>query len=88
MVLGGCLWEHSSSRILAVITLTTSSLSTQILEGTMLTLDQMTTRLTVLALNASRNSGQSVRVRMLLEDLLADIQDCEEQLGTYAPLDA
>jgi hypothetical protein len=22
---------------------------------------------------------------MLLGDLLADIQDCEEQLGTYAP---
>jgi hypothetical protein len=31
---------------------------------------------------------QSRRVRMLLGDLLADIQDCEEQLGTYAPLDA
>jgi hypothetical protein len=42
----------------------------------------------VLALNASRNPEQSVRVRMLLGDLLADIQDCEEQLGTYDPLDA
>ena len=68
--------------------LTTASLSTEVLEGTLLTLEQMTTRLTVLALNASRNPEQSPRERMLLGDLLADIQDCEEQLGTYAPLDA
>jgi len=44
--------------------------------------------LTVLAINASTHPGQSVRVRALLEDLLADIQDCEGDLGTYAPLDA
>jgi hypothetical protein len=69
-------------------TLTTAALATEILEDTLLTLDQMTTRLTVLALNASRKPEQSVRVRMLLGDLLADIQDCEEQLGTYAALDA
>jgi hypothetical protein len=42
----------------------------------------------LLALNASRNPDQSVRVRALLSDLLADIQDCEEQLEIYAPLDA
>ena len=65
-------------------TLTTAALITEILEGTLLTLQQVTTRLTVLALNASRNPVQSYRVRMLLGDLLADIQDCEEQLGTYA----
>ena len=69
-------------------TLTTAALATEVLQGTLLTLEQMTTRLTVLALNASRNPEQSPRVRMLLGDLLADIQDCEEQLGTYAPLDA
>ncbi len=68
--------------------LTTASLATEVLEGTLLTLEQTTTRLTVLALNASRNPDQSSRVRLLLEDLLADIQDCEEQLGTYVPLDA
>ncbi|MCP9883217.1 hypothetical protein KBY65_12160 [Cyanobium sp. Alchichica 3B3-8F6] len=69
-------------------TLTTAALATEVLEGTLLTLEQMTTRITVLALNASRNPEQSVRVRMLLEDLLADIQACEDDLGTYAPLDA
>ena len=68
--------------------LTTAALATEVLEGTLLTLDQVTTRLTVLALNASRNPEQSPRVRILLEDLLADIQDCEEDLGTYVPLDA
>ena len=68
--------------------LTTSALSTEVLESALLTLEQISTRITVLALNASRNPEQSVRVRMLLGDLLADIQDCEEQLGTYDPLDA
>ena len=67
---------------------TTAALATEILEGTLLTLEQVSTRLTVLALNASRTPEQSTRVRLLLEDLLADIQDCETDLGTYAPLDA
>ena len=71
-----------------ITTLTTAALSTEIFEDALLTLEQVTTRLTVLALNASRNPEQSPRVRMLLGDLLADIQDCEEQLGTYARLDA
>ena len=69
-------------------TLTTASLATEFLEDALLTLEQMSTRLTVLALNASRTPEQSPRVRMLLGDLLADIQDCEGDLGTYAPLDA
>jgi hypothetical protein len=66
-----------------VTILATSALSTEVLEETLLTLDQITTSITVLALNASRNPEQSPRVRMLLGDLLADIQDCESELGTY-----
>ena len=69
-------------------TLTTSVPSTEVLEDALLTLEQVSTRITVLALNASRIPDQSVRVRALLSDLLADIQDCEGELGTYAPLDA
>ncbi len=38
---------------------TTAYLSTEVLEDTLLTLNQLTTRLTVLALNASRNPEQS-----------------------------
>lgn len=69
-------------------TLTTAFLATEILEDALMTLEQITTGVTVLALNASRTPEQSPRVRLLLEDLLADIQDCEKDLGTYAPLDA
>ena len=43
-------------------TLTTTALATEILEGTLLTLEQVSTRLTVLALNASRTPEQSPRV--------------------------
>ena len=68
--------------------LTTSVLSTEVLVSTLLTLDQISTRLTVLALNASRNPEQSPKVRMLLGDLLADIQDCESEFGTYAPMES
>ena len=64
-------------------TLTASVPFSEVLEDSLLTLDQISTRITVLALNASRNSEQTVRVRALLSDLLADIQDCESELGTY-----
>ena len=69
-------------------TLTTSFHSTEVLEDALQTLEQISTRITVLALNASRNPEQSLRVRMLLGDLLADIQDCESELEIYTPLDA
>lgn len=65
--------------------LTTAAHATEILEDALLTLDQMSTRLTVLALNASRTPEQSVRVRALLSGLLEAIQDCESDLGTYLP---
>ena len=77
-----------SSRPRPMSTLTTSVPSTEVLESALLTLEQVSTRLTVLALNASRNPEQMPRVRMLLGDLLVDIKDCESELGTYAPLDA
>ena len=66
-------------------TLSTSALSTEVLESALLTLEQISTRITVLALNASRNPKQAPRVRTLLGDLLADIQDCESEVGIYAP---
>ena len=68
--------------------LTASVPSSEVLEDALLTLEQISTRITALALNASRNPEQSPRVRMLLGDLLADIQDCEDELGIYTPLDA
>ena len=67
---------------------TTASLATEILEDALMTLEQITTGVTVLALNASRTPEQSPWVRLLLEDLLADTQNCESDLGTHTPLDA
>jgi len=75
-----------SKHLPAMPPLKTSALSTEVLESALLTLEQITTRITVLALNACKNPEQSPRVRMLLGDLLADIQDCESELGSYVPL--
>ena len=61
--------------------LTTSALPTEVIEVALLTLEQISTRITVLAPNASKNPEQTPRVRMLLGDLLADIQECERELG-------
>lgn len=80
MVLGGCLWEHLGA--VTFTPMTTAALATEVLEHN-LPQRQVTTSLTVLALNAFRNPEQSPRVTALLGDLLADIQVCEEQLRTY-----
>jgi hypothetical protein len=61
-------------------TLTTSAFSTEVLESALLTLDQISTRITVLALNASRIPVQSVRVRALPRDLLSVINSTENKL--------
>ena len=68
--------------------LTASVPSSEVLEDALLTLEQISTRITALALNASRNPEQAPRVRTLLGDLLADIQDCESEVGIYAAFDA
>jgi len=39
-------------------------------------------------MNASAHPEQSVRLRVLLGDLLAAIQECENDLGTYADWEA
>ena len=67
-------------------TLTTSALSTEVLESALLTLEQITTRITVLALNPSGNPEQSTRVRILLGDLLALTRGCEGKgIGLQVP---
>lgn len=65
--------------------LTTDSIASELLEETLLTLEQITTGVTVLVINATRDPEQSPRVRRLLADLVALIQEAEEDLGTYAP---
>jgi hypothetical protein len=68
--------------------LTTDRISTELLQDTLLPLEQVTTSVTVLALNATAHPEQSPRVRVLLERLVALVQECEGDLGTYAPLNA
>ena len=64
--------------------LTTAQIGTELLQDTLLTLHQLTTGLTVLALNASNAPEESPRVRVLLASMLALLQQCETDLGTYA----
>ena len=51
---------------LTMTTLNTTCPSTEVLEDALLTLDQISTRITVLTLIASRNPVQSVRFRKLI----------------------
>ncbi len=66
-------------------TLTTDRIANELLEETLLTLDQISTGITVMAINATRDPEQSPRVRQLLGDLLEALQEAEEDLGTYEP---
>ena len=61
--------------------LTTDHIASELLEETLLTLEPLTTGVTVLAINATRNPEQTPRVRRLLGDLVALIQEAE--LGTF-----
>lgn len=63
--------------------LTPSRISTESLEENLLTREQVTAGVTVLTLNASRDPEQSLRIRVLLEGLLALTQECEGDLGIY-----
>ena len=64
--------------------MTSDFLASELLEETLLTLEQITTGVTVMAINATHNPEQSPRVRRLMGDLLALIQEAEGDLGTYA----
>ena len=65
------------------MTLTTDHIASELLEETLLTLEQVSTGVTVLAINASRQPEQSPRFRRLLGDLLALIQEAEKDLGSH-----
>ena len=48
--------------------------------------DELSTRLTLLALEAVGDPSASTRVLNLLEDLSALVEICEEQVGLVVPL--
>ena len=67
-------------------TLSTERIGNELLRDTLTTLEQLTTGLTALSLTAAMHPEQCPRVRTLLEDLLAELQDCENDLGLYEPV--
>ena len=69
-------------RITPSAPLTTDHIASELLEESLLTLEQLTTGITVLAINATRNPEQSPRVRRLLGGLLEALQEAERDLGT------
>jgi len=63
--------------------LTTDRISVELLSEALVILEQITTGVTVLALNGTQSPEQSPRIRRLLQDLLVLTQQAEEELGTY-----
>ncbi len=63
--------------------LTTASISLELLQDCLGTLEQLTTGITNLGVQATSNPLQAPRVRVFLEDLLISLQNCENDLGTY-----
>ncbi len=63
--------------------LTISTISLQPLQDCLGTLEQLTTGITNLGVEATSNPLQAPRVRFLLEELLTSLQNCDNDLGTY-----
>jgi hypothetical protein len=49
------------------------------------TLEQLVTGITNLGVDATEDPTQAPRVRVLLEELLMSLQQCENDLGIYPP---
>ena len=64
--------------------LTTATISLELLQDCLGTLEQLTTGITNLGVEATSNPLQASRVRVLLEDLLISLQNCENDLETYS----
>ena len=63
--------------------LATSALSPEVLESALLTLEQLTTSITVLALHASHRPGDSPRIREVFEQLVEAIHEAETDLAVF-----
>jgi len=70
---------------LAMPPLTTASISLELLQDCLGTLEQLATGITNLGVDATDNPTQVPRVRVLLEELLMSLQQCENDLGIYPP---
>jgi hypothetical protein len=63
--------------------LTTASISLELLQDCLATLEQLTTGITNLGVEGTSHPLQAPRVRTLLGDLLTSLQNCENDLCTY-----
>ena len=63
--------------------LTPATISLELLQDCLGTLEQLTIGITNLGVEATSNSLQAPLGRVLLEDLLTSLQNCENDLGTY-----
>jgi len=57
----------------------------ELLQDCLGTLEQLTTGITNLGVDATEDPTQAPRVRVLLEELLMSLQQCENDLGTNTP---
>ena len=64
-------------------TLTASVPSSEVLEDALLTLEQLTTSITVLALHASHRPVDAPRVRAVFEQLLEVIHQAETDMAVF-----
>jgi len=67
------------------MTITTASISNETLTASLLALEDLTNRLTVLTLHAVAHSEKSPRLRLLLEDLSSVMSFCEEEVEVFVP---
>lgn len=67
-------------------TLTTGALATEVLETTLLAVEDLTRRLTLLALDAVQHPAHSPRMRALLLELDDAVVLCEADQGIHVPL--
>ena len=63
--------------------LTTSAIAQELQRDALLTLEQLTTSITVLALHASHRPGDSPRVREVFEQLLETIHQAETDMAVF-----
>ena len=62
-----------------------ASISLELLQDCLGTLEQLATGITNLAVDATSDPSKAPRVRVLLEGLLMSLQQCENDLGIYPP---
>jgi hypothetical protein len=63
--------------------MSTATISLELFQDCLGTFEQLTTEITNLGVEATFNPLQAPRGRVLLEDLLTSLQNCENDLGAY-----